>query len=34
MYSMNYLKIIPGNTDVIKLNNAATDMYNADFDGD
>lgn len=34
MYSMNYVKIRPGNSDVIKLNNAITDMYNADFDGD
>ena len=31
---MNYLKIRPTNGNVIKLNNAATSMYNADFDGD
>lgn len=31
---MNYVKIVPGTSSVIKLNNAITDMYNADFDGD
>ena len=31
---MNYMKIKPGYEMVIKLNNAISKMYNADFDGD
>jgi DNA-directed RNA polymerase beta' subunit len=34
MYSINYVKIKPGLSEVIKINNATCESMNADFDGD
>jgi DNA-directed RNA polymerase beta' subunit len=34
MYSINYVKIKPGLSEVIKINNATCEAMNADFDGD
>lgn len=34
MYSINYVRIKPGNNDVIKINNSISDTMNCDFDGD
>ena len=34
LYSISYMKVKPCNGNVICLNNAASDCYNADYDGD